>query len=147
MVARQFRAGGPNFVSEIIDGEAVIINLETGSYYSLAKAGAQIWEALNRGVTDRALLATLLERYEGDPAEIEQALVDLIGALESEGILRTSPVQSDNGVGPHIAPSNAEKVPFERPTLQKYTDMEAILMLDPIHEVDETGWPSAKRPD
>jgi len=28
--------------------------------------------------------------------------------------------------------------------LQKYTDMEELLQLDPIHEVDKFGWPSAK---
>jgi hypothetical protein len=25
--------------------------------------------------------------------------------------------------------------------LQKYTDMADLLLLDPIHEVDEQGWP------
>jgi hypothetical protein len=26
--------------------------------------------------------------------------------------------------------------------LHKYTDMEELLLLDPIHDVDETGWPN-----
>jgi hypothetical protein len=25
--------------------------------------------------------------------------------------------------------------------LQKFTDMQDLLLLDPIHEVDESGWP------
>ena len=25
--------------------------------------------------------------------------------------------------------------------LQRYTDLEVMLLADPIHEVDETGWP------
>jgi hypothetical protein len=32
---------------------------------------------------------------------------------------------------------------FEPPTLEHYTDMEYFLLLDPIHEVDESGWPHA----
>ena len=42
-------------------------------------------------------------------------------------------------------PCEIEKPIFQAPSLQKYTDMEEMLALDPIHEVDEEmGWPSAK---
>ena len=30
---------------------------------------------------------------------------------------------------------------FETPVLEKYTDMAELLLLDPIHDVDATGWP------
>ena len=39
--------------------------------------------------------------------------------------------------------SKTEKLGFEAPILQKYTDMQDLLLLDPIHEVDEAGWPHA----
>jgi hypothetical protein len=29
------------------------------------------------------------------------------------------------------------------PVLNKYTDMQDLLLLDPIHEVDERGWPNS----
>jgi hypothetical protein len=32
---------------------------------------------------------------------------------------------------------------FEAPELVAYTDMQELLLLDPIHEVDERGWPHA----
>ena len=35
----------------------------------------------------------------------------------------------------------AELPNFERPKLGKYTDMQDLLLADPIHEVDEQGWP------
>ena len=38
----------------------------------------------------------------------------------------------------------ASKPDFQEPALQKYTDMEDLLLLDPIHEVDDTGWPNPK---
>ena len=37
--------------------------------------------------------------------------------------------------------STGEKLPFEAPVLYTYTDMAELLLLDPIHDVDETGWP------
>jgi hypothetical protein len=43
------------------------------------------------------------------------------------------------------AASAAAPQEFVEPLLQKYTDMEEMLLLDPIHEVDEHGWPSARK--
>jgi hypothetical protein len=31
---------------------------------------------------------------------------------------------------------------FVEPALNKYTDMQELLLLDPVHEVSEAGWPS-----
>ncbi len=33
---------------------------------------------------------------------------------------------------------------FEPPKLAKYTNMSDLLMLDPVHDVDEQGWPNRK---
>lgn len=146
MAARRFRVNGPNLVSEIIDGEAVIVNLEKGSYYSLAREGADIWSALKDGASEREIVESLLERYNSERTNIESALADLVGQLEKEGVIVEETGESENGHAIGAGSPSAERPVFERPVLHKYTDMEAILMLDPIHEVDETGWPSAKRP-
>ena len=37
---------------------------------------------------------------------------------------------------------NKTKLTFEHPTIEKYDDMQELLLLDPIHEVDEDGWPN-----
>ena len=34
--------------------------------------------------------------------------------------------------------------PFEPPTLSKYKDMQDMLLLDPVHDVEEAGWPEPK---
>ena len=33
-------------LAQIIDGEAIIINMETGCYYSLDSVGAEIWRCI-----------------------------------------------------------------------------------------------------
>ena len=35
---------------------------------------------------------------------------------------------------------------YAPPAMSKYTDMEDLLLLDPVHEVDEVGWPVAGTP-
>ena len=38
-----------------------------------------------------------------------------------------------------------QKQHFQSPEIQKFTDMEDLLLIDPIHEVDEeAGWPNIK---
>ena len=39
-----------------------------------------------------------------------------------------------------------ERLWFEAPSLEKYTDMQDLVLLDPVHEVDQTGWPR-QQPD
>ena len=33
---------------------------------------------------------------------------------------------------------------FDAPRLERYTDMQDLVLLDPVHQVDDTGWPRTK---
>ncbi|MBN2286366.1 MAG: hypothetical protein JXI43_07950, partial [Tissierellales bacterium] len=34
-----------------------------------------------------------------------------------------------------------EKISFKKPVIDKFEDMQEMLLLDPIHEVNDQGWP------
>jgi hypothetical protein len=38
-----------------------------------------------------------------------------------------------------------ERRPFDEPVLEKFEDMQDLILLDPVFEVDEAGWPSARQ--
>jgi len=141
-----FKINLAKVVHEIIDGEVVIINLEKGHYYSLVKAGADIWSGIARGMWPDQIVAEMIQRYDGDSQTIATAVSNLIEKLQEEELIAVALESSNANVAAESIATNpqAEKLPFEPPTLEKYTDMEDLLLLDPIHEVDETGWPSAK---
>ena len=42
-----FRINNPKVIHETIDGETVIVNLDSGNYYSLDATGADIWEYMS----------------------------------------------------------------------------------------------------
>ena len=48
MSNQRFRVNTPNVTHETIDGEAVIINLDSGNYYSLVEVGSFIWGLLEK---------------------------------------------------------------------------------------------------
>jgi hypothetical protein len=136
-----FRVNTPTIVHETIDEEVVIINLDKGDYYSLVNTGTEIWLAIDQGLSGDSIVEIMLEQYEGDRAEIETAINDFITQLQQEELIVSS--EAEPTTTPP-SPAVTEKKAFAVPMLQKYSDMQDLLLLDPIHEVDETGWPNAK---
>jgi Coenzyme PQQ synthesis protein D (PqqD) len=136
-----FKINTPKVVQETIDGEVVIVHLEKGDYYSLMNSGADIWSGIEDGMSQAEIIAKMEAIYEGDSAEIASSVNNLIEELKAEDIIITVE-KNDNQITE--IPTVETKLKFEPPSLGKYTDMEELLALDPIHEVDEMGWPNAK---
>jgi Coenzyme PQQ synthesis protein D (PqqD) len=141
-----FRVNTPTVSHETIDGEAVIINLDNGNYYSLIDAGSTIWSLVVRCVPVEKICNYICQAYEGERSEIERGVQGLLSQLQQENlIVSMSPVEFaqngtfEDGNKPGIA---GERSQFRCPELQKYTDMQELLLLDPVHEVDDMGWPS-----
>ena len=134
-----YQINTPKVVHETIEGEVVIINLDSGAYYSLDQAGAALWGELEQGAGTADLAAYLAAHYTVGSAEAEAAVSALVAALTAEDLVRPA-----GPAAPRPAPGNGQRAPFVAPALNKHTDMQDLLLLDPIHEVDETGWPSVK---
>ncbi len=147
--AEKFSVNAPKVVHETIEGEVVIVNLDKGDYYSLVQAGADIWNGIISGISRDEIIQEMNQRYAGDRATIEKSVNDFIAQLQREELIKIDQtdesINSNGKTAPIPAEINGEKPNFEPPSLNKYTDMEELLALDPIHEVDtEVGWPSAK---
>lgn len=129
-------------ISEIIDGEAVMINLTTGNYYSLNEVGASIWNLIEAGASTTEIVERLSLRYEDAESEIESAVSQLINELRGEDLVVAA---EGNGAAPAAPEEPAtDRKPFETPRLEKHTDMQDLIMLDPVHEVGEQGWPNVR---
>ena len=147
----RFKVNGPNVVHEAIAGEVVIVNLKSGSYYSLDKVGADVWEGIVSGGSVGQVVEAITHRYEGAGADIKGGVSQLVDELVQEELLvplTSEEVQHLPDGGQADRPDgSASGGAYEPPVLQKYTDMQDLLLLDPIHEVEETGWPNAKTDD
>jgi hypothetical protein len=144
-----FQINRPQIVSETIDGEVVIVNLDKGHYYSLVKTGSDVWERIEQGHSQERILEAMLDKYTGNSEEIQEAVNNFIHQLQEAGIIIPSATATAEVTPNSDKLSNGdggqEKLIFEPPTLESYTDMEELLLLDPIHEVDEVeGWPARK---
>jgi Coenzyme PQQ synthesis protein D (PqqD) len=131
-------------INEVIDGEAVMIDLATGSYYSLNDIGSVIWTFIEAGAAQGEIVDLLAQRYDAPVDEIVRAVGGLLNRLQQEGLVvpvqaaavQPSPPAHDAGA------TTGQRLPFEPPTLDKYDDMQDLILLDPVHEVQEArGWP------
>ena len=127
---------GSQVVHETIDGETVLINLATGSYYSLEGTAADLWSRLLAGEATADTAAALATQNNGDAAAIEAAIVALHQQLFDHGLITAAPE-------PVPATDTADLGTFQAPELHVYTDLREHLLADPVHDVDrESGWPA-----
>jgi hypothetical protein len=139
---QRFALNEPKVIQEVIDGEAIIADLGRGFYYSLDPIGSRVWDALISGCSPGEVSAALAVQFPLERDTIAQGIVDLIERLLREELIvrREQEGATVNRAGELLAGISAAA--FVAPVLSKYTDMEQLLLLDPIHEVDETGWPN-----
>jgi hypothetical protein len=144
--ATRYVVRSPAVVHETIDGEAVIINLESGAYFSAEGASAIAWQRIAGGASAADLVAVIGERYEGGAAEIGTAVAQFIEQLSKEGLIRPAEPADGAPAAAAPAPPPAAKPAFKELSLRIFTDLQELLLLDPIHDVDEVGWPAPLPP-
>jgi len=72
---------------QTVGEEAILINLNSGSYYSLNDTGTMFWELLDgqRTITDCARL--IAAEYEVEAGEVEADLLELAADFKQEGLI------------------------------------------------------------
>ena len=104
----------PFIISDKIDDMVIVIHVNSGAYYSLTPEGSALWTKIESGESTFS------------DAEASQIL-----AFTSEEILQVTGGEGITAEAFEVVGS-------------KFTDMEGLLTGDPIHEVDEQGWPALK---
>jgi hypothetical protein len=144
----RFRVNKPSVVYEQFDDEFVLINLDTGNYYSFETVGAYVWSLVESGASIAEMSEDVSRRYSGTISAIEEEMKRFVGELQAEGLIvpdeRPEAGASEKpGSGIPTEPEE-EKSAFTSPVLEKYTNMQDFLLVDPIHEIDYAEWPKKK---
>lgn len=78
---------GEDVIARELDGETVLLNLETGIYFGLDQVGTRIWQLLAAGGPLQAILDTLVVEYDAEHDALERDLVRFISQLEAKGLV------------------------------------------------------------
>mgnify|MGYP001362434251 CR=1 FL=1 len=124
----------PQVVHQTVEGEGILIHMETGTYFSLQGAASAAWGMLSGGCSAPELAERLRQVCTGCPPDgLEREAAAFLEELQQENL-----VVEGGGSGSPAVPAS---IPYTPLTFQKFTDMQDLLLADPIHEVGEAGWP------
>jgi hypothetical protein len=70
-----------------LDGEAVLLNLETRRYFKLNRVSAHVWNCLGDSAEVGALRRSILEAFDVDPARCARDLDSLLQAMSTAGLI------------------------------------------------------------
>jgi hypothetical protein len=74
-----------------LDGESVLLNLETEKYFGLDATGTRMWELLTHSPSIDAAYGKLTEEFEVQPEVLRKHLVELLAQLVENGLLKVLP--------------------------------------------------------
>lgn len=74
-----------------LDGEAVLLNLDSGQYFGLNTVGTRIWQLLAEFRRPQAVLDALLTEFDVAPAELETDMLQLLEQLAAHGLIAAAP--------------------------------------------------------
>ena len=119
-----YQVRSANIASEEFDGEMVVLDLDSGCYFSLNTTAAKLWSPITSGYS----LTTLQNCVSGLDEFIESL-------LEFNLIIPADPITGA-----------FELIELDRlstpPLMEVFDDLSDLFMADPIHDVDTNkGWP------
>ena len=74
-------------VSRDLEGEAVILNLETGTYFGLNEVGTRIWTLIQEHESLSRVFEAIRQEYEVSPEALEGDLLRIIDELRRKGLV------------------------------------------------------------
>ena len=130
----------PLVVSETIDGEAIIMHHGSGLYFDIVGTGAAMWKVIEQTTTAPALAASLCAGYGLAEAEAQVVVREWLAELAAHDLITFG----ERMVSVAVPTTQLADGIFVAPVLGVHADLADMLLLDPIHDVDEAGWPTTR---
>lgn len=131
-----FTTSVPLLISQQFDSEVVLANYQTGVYYNLDGSAAQIWLGLKVGRTVEEIGSALAAATGGDVPSITQQVQAFVDSMLAEGLIaQGTPDARVETWSPVLSG------PFVAPEFQRFDNLKELLLMDPVHDAGEEGWP------
>lgn len=137
----RFMVNEAEVAAKVMDGEAILIDLSSGKYYSMDLVGGFVWSLLSSQHSVEETIAAVTAHYEVAEEQAATDVKKLLDELQKEKLIVASNAESAAVAAP-AAP--AEKSEYTEPKLYTYEDMGDLLALDPpMPGLTEVPWEGA----
>jgi hypothetical protein len=127
--------------SEVLDGEAVIVDFTTGRYHAAAGVAATVWEAMKQGQEINEIMIEVRSSYTDVPDDAESSVLAFIDSVVDAGLAK----QANTDVAPTSSSeqrASTVPTPWIVPLLESHNDLADLMLIDPVHDVTARGWPN-----
>ena len=125
----------------VIDGEAIMINLTSGVYYSTDGVGARMWELAAAGATVAEVAAAIAQEYAIPATQASEDVQKIVGQFVEENLLIPHTYTS----APTLPAADSAATPYQTPNLEIYREMGHLLALDPpMPGLENIAWDDAQ---
>ncbi len=116
------------------DDEIIVIQLQTGDYFSLRGGpAAVVWSRLQQGPATAKILTQL---FHPSAEDVIGQIAEFLDDLLRHRLLRQEAAS-------HLPAENpAPLADFGPLRVEAFHDLQKLLLADPIHDVGQGGWPS-----
>ena len=83
------------FANEI-DGEAVMMNIQTGKYYGLDEIGSRIWELLEHKIQVKEIIEQLQKEYDVSEQQCKRDVLNLLNELKTNQLIEVIEWNADD---------------------------------------------------
>jgi len=137
-----YRVRHEDVSAERIDGDVIAVNLVTGAYFSLSGSAADVWTAATSGAPSAIWLQALDTAY---GSEVSRSEIDeMISSCLEHGLIESI---ASNPTAVPVLPADLDRSTWLSPVLEVFTDLQDLILVDPIHDADDLGWPRTNTVD
>ena len=122
------QANEQQVAAKVMDGEAILINLTTGAYYSIPSTGGFVWSLIERGMSIDDIAGGVALHYAVPREQAAADVLQLANQLVDEGLAAVAP---DGAVSAAVPQPDGSPLAYEAPSIEKFTDMAEMFALDP----------------
>ena len=130
----------PLLISQQFDSEVVLANYQNGVYYNLDGSAAQVWLGLKANRTVEEIGGALAAATASDVPSITQQVQAFVDSMLAEGLI------AEGGADARSETSVEAWAPvlsgtFVAPEFQRFDNLRELLLMDPVHDAGDEGWP------
>ena len=123
---------------EQVGGEVIAIQLSTGRYYNMVDTATAIWLFLSNGASLDTLTTKLRQLYK-DESLMLSGLEDFVYECIKSSLLVSIDKEKLSREELFLDLKFNE---WSAPQLNEYIDLQDLILVDPIHDVQKSGWPN-----
>jgi hypothetical protein len=143
MAGTGWKTNSGSISMERLDGETILINFDSGQYFTFVGPAADVLWLVQEGADPATWPESAEAAFPGLvwDDEVQQQVDAFLSDLSEAGVI----VPADTPTGTSVVlPADYVREAWVAPSVRANDDLADLLVIDPIHDASEDGWPQVR---